>query len=643
MIKALSCLCVFSPFIGSILVGAFGRYFPKKMSGVFACVLLAISAVISLYLYYTLPTSEDTNIFSLFSWIDLGTFKAEWSFQIDRVSVVMLSVITIISLMVHIYSVNYMLEDAGQVRFMSYLSLFTFFMMILVTASNFLQLFFGWEGVGLASYLLIGFWYHKPTANHAALKAFVVNRVGDLFLILGIGLIYKVFGSMEFHTIMKTLASAKLETVSFFEFSFPAISAICLLLFLGCMGKSAQIGFHIWLPDAMEGPTPVSALLHSATMVAAGVFLAIRLSPLFEEAPSILAFVSLIGGVTAIFAGTMAFTQNDMKKIVAYSTCSQLGYMFVAIGVSAYAASLFHLMTHAFFKSLLFLGAGAVIHGMSGEQNIQKMGGLWRKMPWTHLFMVIGSLSLTGFPFFSGFYSKDKILEIAWGSATWWGHLSYGLGVVGVFLTTLYVWRLIIKVFYFESRADQETYSQAHEAPWTILTPLIILGGGSIVAGRSEIYNFIHSENFWGNSLRRELSKIALERIDEQTWVQWLPSGFMVAGLCVVFYLYFMRRQLTSRLITKFPKFYKFFANKWYVDELYHFLFFTPLKNASIWLWHKGDEDGIDRFGPNGIAKIIGRWGTYVRRLQRGRIYEYAFVMLLGIVGMLAWILSRYL
>src|SRR5436190_3871114 len=554
----------------------------------------------------------------------------------------MFVVVNIDSAIVHIYSVAYMAHDAGIPRFMAYLSLFTFFMLMLATANDFVQLFFGWEGVGLCSYLLVGFWYDRKSANDAAIKAFVVNRVGDFGFALGIFATFVIFGSLDFDTVFGKAPSAVGTTINFLGWQVPSLTIACILLFVGAMGKSAQLGLHTWLPDAMEGPTPVSALIHAATMVTAGVFMVARLSPMFEYSADALAFVGVIGGTTAIFAASVGMAQNDIKRVIAYSTCSQLGYMFFAAGVSAYAAAMFHLFTHAFFKALLFLCAGSVIHAMSAEQDMRRMGGLWRKIPYTYALMWIGSLSLAGIPFFSGFFSKDSILESAWLSGTAVGRYSFTLGVFTAFLTAFYSWRLIIMTFHGESRADAETQHHIHERPWVMLAPLFVLAAGAIFAGLLFEGWFVGPEHteFWKHSILILPEHQTLGSGREVPFlIGWLPLIAGLSGIGIAYVCYMLRPDIPDRVSTQFRALYLFLLNKWYFDELYDRLFVRTAFSLGDGLWKTGDGAIIDGLGPDGIAAATRELAREASRLQTGYVYHYAFAMLIGVVALVTWYL----
>jgi NADH-quinone oxidoreductase subunit L len=556
----------------------------------------------------------------------------------------MLIVVNGVSSMVHIYSVGYMSHDKSIPRFMSYLSLFTFFMLMLVTSNNLLQMFFGWEGVGLASYLLINFWYEKPSANNASIKAFLVNRVGDFGFVLGIFGCYMVFGSVQFADIFTKASSLSSTQFIFLGSTVPALTTICLLLFVGAMGKSAQLGLHTWLPDAMEGPTPVSALIHAATMVTAGVFMMARLSPLFEYAPQALVVVTIVGALTAIVAASIGLTQFDIKRVIAYSTMSQLGYMFMAAGISAYSASIFHLMTHAFFKALLFLCAGSVIHAMSGEQDMRKMGGLWRKIPYTYVLMWIGSLALAGVGLedvfgFAGFYSKDLILEAALSNGTWCGMFAYVLGLSAAFMTAFYSWRLIIMTFHGQSRADHHTLEHVHESPLVMLLPLLPLAVGAIFAGWYAYDWFVGDRvTFWGNAifvLPEHDAISAIDRIPE--YERWLPLGIVLPGIIFAYVCYMWKPELPGKIAKAFGGFYRFVYRKYMFDELYDIVFVRTARCLGTIFWKQGDDGIIDRFGPDGVAGLAVRLAQRASALETGYIYHYALAMVVGIAAFMTW------
>jgi NADH-quinone oxidoreductase subunit L len=573
----------------------------------------------------------------LLPWINSGDLDVAWTLRVDTLTAVMLVVVTTVSSLVHLYSIGYMHEDPNRPRFMAYLSLFTFAMLMLVTADNLVQLFFGWEGVGLASYLLIGFWFQKPSANAAAIKAFVVNRVGDFGFALGIFAIFALVGSTDFETIFKAAPGLTGKTIPFFGWQADALTLTCLLLFMGAMGKSAQFLLHTWLPDAMEGPTPVSALIHAATMVTAGVFMVARLSPLFELAPNAKAFVMLIGATTAFFAATIGLVQNDIKRIVAYSTCSQLGYMFVAMGAGAYSVGIFHLFTHAFFKALLFLGSGSVIHAMHHEQDIRKMGGLWRKIPFTFSMMGIGTLALTGFPLFAGYFSKDAIIESAYVSHNPFALYAFLSTVIAAGLTSFYSWRLVFKTFFGEPH-DHHHYEAARESPLVMLIPLAVLAAGSILAGFpfKELFAGHGVEEFFRDSLAVDEHLLnEMHHIPET--IGYLPTVMMVLGFAVAILFYISRPYLPIELATQHQILYRFLLNKWYFDELYDLIFVRSAKWLGRFLWKKGDGVIIDGFGPNGVASRVLDVTRGVVRIQTGYLYHYAFAMMIGVAGMITW------
>ncbi|MGB7119752.1 MAG: NADH-quinone oxidoreductase subunit L [Bradyrhizobium sp.] len=575
---------------------------------------------------------------ALFPWINSGDLQVSWSLRVDTLTAVMLVVVNTVSSLVHLYSIGYMDEDPYRPRFFGYLSLFTFAMLMLVTADNLVQLFFGWEGVGLASYLLIGFWYQKPSANAAAIKAFVVNRVGDFGFALGIFAVFMLIGSIDFDTIFGAAPGLTGKTIDFFGWHADALTLTCLLLFMGAMGKSAQFLLHTWLPDAMEGPTPVSALIHAATMVTAGVFMVARLSPLFELAPNAQAFIMFIGGTTAFFAATIGLVQNDIKRIVAYSTCSQLGYMFVAMGAGAYSVGMFHLFTHAFFKALLFLGSGSVIYAMHHEQDIRNMGGLWRKIPYTFAVMCIGTLALTGFPMFAGYFSKDAIIESAYASHNAFATYAYFLTVVAAGLTSFYSWRLIFKTFFGEPH-DQEHYEAAHESPLWMLIPIGVLAVGSILAGFpfKELFTSPHGvEEFFRESVK--MNPHILEDMEHMPYLLGqMPSVMMLLGLAVAYLFYIRRPYLPVELARQQPLLYEFLLNKWYFDELYDLIFVRPTKWIGHFLWKVGDGKIIDGLGPDGVSARVLDVTRNAIKLQTGYLYHYAFAMLIGVAGFITW------
>ena len=638
-------LIVFLPLLGSIIAGFWGRRLGDKLSLYLTSTLLLISMTLSWITFWQLSSNHVDKIYPLMEWMNVGDFNIVWSLRHDMLSAVMMIVITTVSAMVHIYSIGYMSHDNSKPRFMSYLSLFTFAMLMLVTSDNLIQLFFGWEGVGLASYLLIGFWYHKPSAHTAAMKAFVVNRVGDFGFILGIIATYSVFGSLYFDEIFNDVEGLQKLSIVMFGFKINVIELIAMLFFIGAMGKSAQIGLHTWLPDAMEGPTPVSALIHAATMVTAGVFLVCRMSPLLEFAPFALNVITIVGAMTAIFAATIGLTQFDIKRVIAYSTCSQLGYMFFAAGVSAYPASMFHLTTHAFFKALLFLGAGSVIHAMSDEQDMRKMGGIWKKIPFTYALMWVGSLALAGIPFFAGYYSKDLILEAAWAASSNSGYFAFWLGCLAAFLTAFYSWRVLLLTFHGDFNSSKEVLDHVHESPIVMLIPLFVLALGAIFSGWYFYNDFVgyNWKEFWGNSIfiseKHKAFKLAHY---VPLWVKYLPIFLAILGIICAYLFYILNPNLPKILSKKFSPIYNLFYNKWYFDELYDYLFVKSFIKFGNFFWKKGDEGTIDRFGPNGISNLVKNISSKSIIIQSGYIYHYAFAMLIGLVVLITWLLMDY-
>ncbi len=599
--------------------------------------LLLISAALSWVTFVDVGFMHHDARVVLLPWINSGDLNVAWTLRVDTLTAVMLVVVNTVSSLVHLYSIGYMSDDPNRPRFMAYLSLFTFAMLMLVTADNLVQLFFGWEGVGLASYLLIGFWFQKPSANAAAIKAFVVNRVGDFGFALGIFAVFALIGSTDFDTIFAGAAGLSGKTINFFGWHADALTLTCLLLFMGAMGKSAQFLLHTWLPDAMEGPTPVSALIHAATMVTAGVFMVARLSPLFELAPNAQAVVMLVGATTAFFAATIGLVQNDIKRIVAYSTCSQLGYMFVAMGAGAYSVGIFHLFTHAFFKALLFLGSGSVIHAMHHEQDIRKMGGLWRKIPITFAVMSIGTLALTGFPLFAGYFSKDAIIESAYAAHNPFALYAFLATVVAAGLTSFYSWRLVFKTFFGEPH-DQHHYEAAHESPLVMLIPLFVLAAGSILAGFpfKELFAGHGIEEFFRESLK--MNPTIIEHMEEiPAWAKYAPTVMMVLGALVSFVFYITKPYLPEELARDHQGLYQFLLNKWYFDELYDFLFVRTAKRLGYFLWKKGDGAIIDGLGPDGISARVLDITRGAVKLQSGYLYHYAFAMLIGAAGLITW------
>ena len=638
-------LIVFLPLLGSIIAGFWGRRLGDKISLYLTSSLLLISMTLSWITFWQLSSNHVDKVYPLMEWMNVGDFSIVWSLRHDMLSAVMMIVITTVSAMVHIYSIGYMSHDNSKPRFMSYLSLFTFAMLMLVTSDNLIQLFFGWEGVGLASYLLIGFWYHKPSAHTAAMKAFIVNRVGDFGFILGIIAIYSVFGSLYFDEIFSDVEGLHKLSIVMLGFKINVIELIAILFFIGAMGKSAQIGLHTWLPDAMEGPTPVSALIHAATMVTAGVFLVCRMSPLLEFAPFALNVITVVGAMTAIFAATIGLTQFDIKRVIAYSTCSQLGYMFFAAGVSAYPASMFHLTTHAFFKALLFLGAGSVIHAMSDEQDMRKMGGIWKKIPVTYALMWVGSLALAGIPFFAGYYSKDLILEAAWAASSNSGYFAFWLGCLAAFLTAFYSWRLLLLTFHGDFNSSKEVLDHVHESPIVMLIPLFVLAFGAIFSGWYFYNDFVgyNWKEFWGDSiLISEKHKAFKLAHYVPLWVKYLPIFLAILGILCAYLFYILNPNLPKILSKKFSPIYNLFYNKWYFDELYDYFFVKSFIKFGNFFWKKGDEGTIDRFGPNGISNLVKNISSKSIIIQSGYIYHYAFAMLIGLVVLITWLLMDY-
>ncbi|MBV9458719.1 MAG: NADH-quinone oxidoreductase subunit L, partial [Bradyrhizobium sp.] len=599
--------------------------------------LLFVSAALSWFVFVDVGFMHHDARIPLLPWIVSGDLQVNWALRVDTLTAVMLVVVNTVSSLVHLYSIGYMDEDPNRPRFFGYLSLFTFAMLMLVTSDNLVQMFFGWEGVGLASYLLIGFWYQKPSANAAAIKAFVVNRVGDFGFSLGIFAVFMMLNSVDLDTIFAGAPALTGKTIDFFGWHPDALTLICLFLFMGAMGKSAQFLLHTWLPDAMEGPTPVSALIHAATMVTAGVFMVARLSPLFELAPDAQAVVMFFGATTAFFAATIGLVQNDIKRIVAYSTCSQLGYMFVAMGAGAYSVGMFHLFTHAFFKALLFLGSGSVIYAMHHEQDIRNMGGLWRKIPYTFAVMTVGTLALTGFPLFAGNFSKDAIIESAYASHNPVAAYAFVLTLAAAGLTAFYSWRLIFKTFFGEPH-DQEHYEAAHESPLWMLIPLFVLAAGSILSGFpfKELFAGHGVEEFFRGSVKMHPHIVEeMEEIPE--YIKVLPFVMMAIGLFVSYVFYIRRPYLPEDLAAQQPMLYQFLLNKWYFDELYDLIFVRPAKWIGYQLWKKGDGAIIDGFGPDGVSARVLDVTRNVVRIQTGYLYHYAFAMLIGVAGLITW------
>ncbi len=623
-------LIIFLPLLAAIISGFFGGIIGNKASQIITSLFVSLSALLSIYIFYNVIINGYADNIIITKWITSGLLDVNWSIKIDQLSSVMLVVVTLVSAIVHVYSIGYMSHDPHQPRFMSYLSLFTFAMLVLVTSDNFLQLFFGWEGVGLCSYFLIGFWFKKPTANAAAIKAFIVNRVGDFGFALGIFLVFYIFGSVNYEEVFNQVALFKDNNLNFLGLELNAINLICFLLFIGAMGKSAQIFLHTWLPDAMEGPTPVSALIHAATMVTAGVFLVVRCSPIYEYSPVVLNFITVIGMSTALFAATVALVQNDIKKIIAYSTCSQLGYMFFATGVGAYNVAMFHLFTHAFFKALLFLGAGSVIHSFHDEQDINKMGGVYKHLPYTYVLMMIGTLALTGFPFLSGFYSKDLIIEFAYLKNNTVGYYACGIGIFTAVLTSIYSWRLMFKTFHGEYNNKSQPISSMHESPMMMLVPLVILAIGSVLVGfffKDLFMGYGSFSNFWEGSI------FFLEPLTTDHppgYILYLTPILVTISIPFSFYIFLKNKSFIEGLTNSNKPIYLFLKNKWYFDELYEVLFVKSSKFLGKYFWKKIDGLVIDRFGPDGLSNLFKYFSIKASKFQSGFIYQYAFVMLIG-------------
>lgn len=651
---------VFLPLIGFLIVGLFGNAIGARASEYLTSGLMVIVAALSWVAFFSVGFSgTETFTVPLLRWLQSGGLDAAWALRIDTLTVVMLVVVNTVSALVHIYSIGYMHHDPHRPRFFAYLSLFTFAMLMLVTSDNLVQMFFGWEGVGLASYLLIGFWYKKPSASAAAMKAFIVNRVGDFGFLLGLFGVFVLFGSVNLSTIFASTANylpaegaADGATVlTFLGYSLDktaAMTIVCLLLFMGAMGKSAQVPLHTWLPDAMEGPTPVSALIHAATMVTAGVFMLARLSPLFELSHSALTVVTFIGATTAFFAATVGLVQNDIKRVIAYSTCSQLGYMFVALGVGAYGAAVFHLFTHAFFKALLFLGSGSVIHAMSDEQDMRKMGGIRKLIPTTYWMMIIGTIALTGLGIpatvigTAGFFSKDAIIESAFVGHNAVAGYAFALLVIAACFTSFYSWRLIFMTFHGKSRASEEVLHHVHESPPVMLVPLYILAVGALFAGFVFHDQFIGEayEAFWKTALFTSADNHVLHEMHNvPMWVKMSPFVAMVVGFLLSYQFYIRSPETPKRLAAQHRGLYQFLLNKWYFDELYDFLFVRSAKAIGRFLWKTGDGKIIDGLGPDGISARVVDVTQRVVKLQSGYLYHYAFAMLIGVAALATWMM----
>jgi len=675
-------IIVFAPLVAAIVAGLGNKRLGAVPAKLVTTGALFLSCALSWPIFLTfLGGHGEMSVTPVLNWVTSGDLKFAWALQVDTLTAVMLVVITSVSALVHLYSWGYMAEEPDCPRFFAYLSLFTFAMLMLVTANNLVQMFFGWEGVGLASYLLIGFWFRKPSANAAAMKAFVVNRVGDLGFMLGIFGTFLVFGTVSIPQILHDAPGLAGSTIGFLGYRLDTATVLCVLLFIGAMGKSAQLGLHTWLPDAMEGPTPVSALIHAATMVTAGVFMVCRLSPLFEQSPAALTFVTVIGALTCFFAATVGTTQTDIKRVIAYSTCSQLGYMFFAAGVGAYGAAMFHLFTHAFFKALLFLGAGSVIHAMHHEQDMRYYGGLWKKIPLTFAAMTAGTLAITGVGIddvfgFAGFYSKDAILEAAYARGSSVGQFAFALGIFAALLTSFYSWRLVYMTFFGKPRWDQSEHIQhavhdahgdhahdlhghddhahhdhgsdgtagyhPHESPLNMLVPLGVLTLGAVFAGFVFAPAFLSegAGEFWKGALVFDEATLhAMHHVPG--WVKLAPAGVMLTGLAIASYAYLVNTALPAAFVRQFGALYRFLLNKWYFDELYDAVFVRPALALGRVLWKVGDVGIIDRFGPNGAAAVVALASRGAVRLQSGYLYSYALVMLVGLVGAISWVIAR--
>ena len=639
---------VFLPLIGFLIAGLFGRLIGARGSEIVTTSLLMVSAVLSWIAFFQVGFGHGTTRVQIASWIASGELQVDWAFRIDTLTAVMLVVVNTVSCLVHLYSIGYMHEDPHRPRFFAYLSLFTFAMLMLVTSDNLVQMFFGWEGVGLASYLLIGFWYQKPSACAAAMKAFIVNRVGDFGFSLGIFLVFVLFGSVAFDSIFPNVAGLAGKPFHFLGYDWDALTITCLLLFMGAMGKSAQFLLHTWLPDAMEGPTPVSALIHAATMVTAGVFMLARLSPIFEYAPVALTVVVVIGATTAFFAATVGLVQNDIKRVIAYSTCSQLGYMFVALGMGFYSAAIFHLFTHAFFKALLFLGSGSVIHAVSDEQDMRKMGGLRKLIPTTYWMMVIGTLALTGVGIpvtiigTAGFFSKDAIIEGAFVGHNAVAGFAFVALVVAACFTSFYSWRLIFMTFHGQPRATADVMHHVHESPPVMLVPLFILAVGALFAGVVFHDYFIGEAyaEFWkGAIFTLDTNHILHDFHGVPMWVKLAPFAAMIGGFAMAYLFYIRSPEMPKALAQRHRGLYAFLLNKWYFDELYDFLFVRPAKWLGRFLWKKGDGWLIDGFGADGVSARVVDITNRVVKLQTGYLYHYAFAMLIGVAALVTWMM----
>ena len=629
-------LILFLPLLGSFISAFFYKRIGDRTCQIITSAFIVTGAILSsIILLETIKTGKVYE-YPILNWITSGSLKLHWSIYVDSLTAVMLVVVNSVSALVHIYSIGYMSHDPHKPRFMSYLSLFTFMMLSLITADNFLQLFFGWEGVGLASYLLIGFWFKKESANNASMKAFIVNRVGDLGLLIAMFLIFKTFGSLNFSEVFSQAADQSKNSIKIFGGEYNLITTICVFLFIGAMGKSAQIFLHTWLPDAMEGPTPVSALIHAATMVTAGVFLVARCSPLFEYSQYALNLVAFVGATTAIFAASIAIVQTDIKRIIAYSTCSQLGYMFFAAGMGAYNVAIFHLFTHAFFKALLFLGAGSVIHAFHDEQNIEKMGGVWKKIPLTYALMLIGTLALTGFPLLAGFYSKDAIIESAYFSKSLFAGYAFVIGLTTAFITSIYSWRLIFKTFHGKYN-NTMSFEKVHESGPVMLIPLLLLAVGAIFSGYVFHGIFIgENTQFWGKAIFF-LKQTAHGH--PPLWLLILIPTLVISAIPLSFILFLKRKDIVEGFVNNNKPFYNFLVKKWYFDELYDLIFVKSFRGIGTFLWQRGDVKTIDAYGPDGVAKVVKNLSDRASSIQSGYLYHYATVILIGVVLIVSFLI----
>ena len=629
-------LILFLPLLGSFISAFFYKKIGDRACQIITSSFVVIGAILSSIILLETIKSGKIYEYPILNWISSGTLKLHWSIYVDSLTAVMLVVVNSVSALVHIYSIGYMSHDPHKPRFMSYLSLFTFMMLSLITADNFLQLFFGWEGVGLASYLLIGFWFKKESANNASMKAFIVNRVGDLGLLIAMFLIFKTFGTLTFSEVFSQAADQSKNSIKIFGGEYNLITTICVFLFIGAMGKSAQILLHTWLPDAMEGPTPVSALIHAATMVTAGVFLVARCSPLFEYSQYALNLVAFVGATTAIFAASVAIVQTDIKRIIAYSTCSQLGYMFFAAGMGAYNVAIFHLFTHAFFKALLFLGAGSVIHAFHDEQNIEKMGGVWKKIPMTYALMLIGTLALTGFPLLAGFYSKDAIIESAYFSKSLFAGYAFVIGVTTAFITSIYSWRLVFKTFHGKYN-NTMSFEKVHESGPVMIVPLLLLAVGAIFSGYVFHEIFIgENTQFWGKAIFF-LKQTAHGH--PPLWLMILIPTLVISAIPLSFILFLKRKDIVEGFVNNNKPFYNFLVKKWYFDEFYDLIFVKTFRSIGTFLWQRGDVKTIDAYGPDGVARVVKNLSDRASSVQSGYLYHYATVILIGVILIVSFLI----